>query len=323
MTSTVVARTSAPLTAVLAATFPPASITGAPKRRTMEIIAELETSPRRIYTGAIGFLAPGRRAQFSVAIRTALLDRRRGTGEYGVGGGIVWDSDAADERVECQTKARILEADPAPFELLETLLWTPRKGYRLLGRHLRRLAESASYFDFACDGRRIRRELARLSRSLSPVPHRVRLLLARDGRRRYESAVCRPIAGRGPPRVAFARSPVDSRNVLLYHKTTHRGVYQDALAERPGCDDVILHNERGEVTESTIANVVADIGGVLYTPPLECGLLAGTARASMLSRGEIRERVITVEQLRRARRLFLVNSVRGMYEVKLQGGNGA
>ncbi|HOS97849.1 MAG TPA: aminodeoxychorismate synthase component I, partial [Deltaproteobacteria bacterium] len=125
MTSTVEARTKASLAEVFGALFPPASITGAPKARTMGIIAHLEDAPRRVYTGAIGFMAPGRRAQFSVAIRTLLVDRELKTAEYGVGGGIVWDSDAEAEWRECMTKSKVLK-EPAPaFSLLETLLWTP------------------------------------------------------------------------------------------------------------------------------------------------------------------------------------------------------
>ena len=136
MTSTVVSETHAPISEIVGALFPPASITGAPKSSTLRIIAEVETSPRRIYTGSIGFISPGRKAQFNVAIRTMLVDHEQAEAEYGVGGGIVWDSDCLAEQAECRTKARILNAPMPTFELLESMLWTPAAGYALLARHL-------------------------------------------------------------------------------------------------------------------------------------------------------------------------------------------
>jgi para-aminobenzoate synthetase/4-amino-4-deoxychorismate lyase len=108
MTSTVEATSSASFPEILQAAFPPASVTGAPKKRALEIIAELEDTPRRLYTGTIGYLAPGGKAQFNVAIRTMLVQQSTGLAEYGVGSGIVWDSRCEDEWNECFAKARIL-----------------------------------------------------------------------------------------------------------------------------------------------------------------------------------------------------------------------
>ena len=156
MTSTVTASSPAPFADIMAALFPCASVTGAPKPRTMEIIAELEQTPRRVYTGCIGFLSPGRQAQFNVAIRTILIDRERKRAEYGVGGGILWDSTVDDEYEECRIKARVLTSGYPEFSLLETILWTPDRGYYLLERHLARLRDSAAYFGFSVDLGRIR-----------------------------------------------------------------------------------------------------------------------------------------------------------------------
>src|ERR1700694_2933253 len=117
MTSTVTAETSATLTEVMASLFPPASITGAPKASTMAIIAELECSPRRIYTGTVGFIDPGGRAQFNVAIRTALINRRTGDAEYGAGGGIVADSNVDQEMAEVRLKSKVLGASRPAFDL--------------------------------------------------------------------------------------------------------------------------------------------------------------------------------------------------------------
>ncbi len=312
LVSTVTAATDAPVSEILAALFPPASITGAPKSRTMQIIAGLEASPRQVYTGAIGFLAPGRRAQFNVAIRTLLLDVRARRAEYGTGGGIVWDSGLAAEQAECAAKARILAAPPRPaFSLLETMLWTPAEGIRLLELHLARLRDSANYFDYPGDEAGLREQLAERLRSLPPQPHRLRFLLAADGRGEIQSA---PFAPATAPffRVALARRPVDRADVFLYHKTTNRRVYEAAKADFPDHDDVILFNEDGEATESTIANLVVEIDGALCTPPVDCGLLPGVARAELLARGGLRERRITRAELRAAQRLFLLNSVRGL-----------
>ena len=144
MTSTVTARSRAPLSAVLAALFPCASVTGAPKRRTMEIVAATEAGPRGVYTGAVGWASPDGAASFGVAIRTVLADRERGLATFGVGSGVVADSVAAREYEECLLKARILE-EPA-FALLETMAFHPGEGYRRLEGHLARLAQSARHF---------------------------------------------------------------------------------------------------------------------------------------------------------------------------------
>lgn len=318
LTSTVAARSHAPLDRVLQATFPPASITGAPKRRTMEIIAELETSPRRIYTGTIGFLAPGRQAQLNVAIRTVLLHRPTRQAEYGVGGGVVWDSTAAGEYQESRTKARVLAPRPRDFDLLETMLWSPEGGYALLEHHLARLARSADYFGFRMGVPQIRAELASLAAGLPAAPHRVRLLLARAGAVRCQAVALGPDALRFGD-VALAAQPVDRRDVFLYHKTTRRAVYEDALRLRPGQRDVLLFNAEGHATETTVANIAVDLGGTLYTPPVRCGLLAGTQRAMLLEQGRIHERVLTIQDVLQSPRIYLLNSVRGMQQVQIVG----
>jgi para-aminobenzoate synthetase/4-amino-4-deoxychorismate lyase len=318
MTSTVTAETRAPVVDLFRALFPAASITGAPKCRTMRLLAEIESTPRRIYTGAIGFLAPGRRAQFSVAIRTLLLDASDGRAEYGVGGGLVWDSECASEQAECRIKAAVLDAPPPRFSLLETLRWTPDDGFHLLDRHLARIAGSAEYFGYPFSEPAVRKTLLRFADSLPRSPRRVRLLVAPDGAISCESQPLPPPDPASLPRVFLARRPIHRANPFLYHKTTHREVYEEARADRPDADDAILFNESGEVTESTLANLVVEIDGVLATPPVRCGLLPGTCRAAMLDAGEIVERPISIAQLLASPRVFLVNSVRGMRRVAVQ-----
>ena len=312
MTSTVTARSDAPLADILAATFPCASITGAPKVRTMSLLRELEDEPRGVYTGAIGSISPGRRARFNVAIRTAVIDQAHGRAAYGVGSGIVWDSDAAAEYDECLLKARVLEARAGvggDFALLESLRWTPEEGYFLLARHVARLLDTAEYFSFPATREGIQQALAEWAAGLS-APSKVRLLLHRDGRIAVEAAPL-PLAEPGPLRVALTWQPVSSADVRLYHKTTRREPYEAARAARPDADEVILWNERGEITELSTSNLVLELDGQLVTPPVSSGLLAGTLRAEMLAAGQIVERVVTLDDLNRVTGLWAINSVRG------------
>ena len=309
MTSTVTGRTHAPIVEIFRALFPCASITGAPKARTTRVIAELETQPRGLYTGAVGFIAPDSRAQFSVAIRTVVIDRAAGTARYGIGSGVTWDSDATDEYDECLAKARVLGDVTPTFDLLETMRWTPADGVTLYDRHIARLRASAQYF-----GRPFNEATARdaVDRALTPAPttpQRLRLLVGADGSARCESAPLTPLPE--PLRLALASSPVSSGDVWLFHKTTHRAVYDAARRDQGHGDDVLLWNERGEITETTIANIVVEFDGRRYTPPVTCGLLNGTLREELLARGEITERVITRDDLARATRITLINSVRG------------
>ncbi|MFA6134109.1 MAG: aminodeoxychorismate synthase component I [Phycisphaerae bacterium] len=316
MTSTVRCRTKAALAEIFAAMFPCASITGAPKVRTMQIIRQLESQPRGLYTGSIGLVYPGGDARFSVAIRTVVVDKHAQSAEYGVGGGIVWDSTAADEYAECRDKAAVLTATVPRFDLLETLRFEPAQGYALLDEHLARLADSARYFGYPVDLAAVRAELERLAGTLL-APTRVRLCVDPAGLVRTETAPAPPARPDVPWRLRLARAPIDCSDVFLYHKTTHRRVYEEAMRGRGDCDDVLLHNHRGEITETTIANIVCDFDGRRLTPPRESGLLGGTLRSRLIERGEIVEGVIRVEDLPRCREMFAINSVRGWMKATL------
>ena len=315
LTSTVRCRTQAGLTDIFRALFPAASITGAPKVRTMQIIREIESTPRRIYTGTVGFIAPDARAQFNVAIRTVLVDKQNGTAEYGLGGGIVWDSGRAGELQECYTKARILTQAPPCFSLLETILWSPGDGYFLLDRHLNRLAASAAYFSRTVDLAALQRQLEALAGKLRRYSRRIRLLIPPEEEPALEVQRLSPLLQ--PYEVGIAKKPVDSRDPFLYHKTTHRGTYEQAMAEAPGHADVLLWNERNEVTESCIANIVVEKDGQLLTPPTDCGLLPGTYRSYLLDQGRVREEIVMLSDLPSCTRIYLANSVRGLWEVNL------
>jgi para-aminobenzoate synthetase/4-amino-4-deoxychorismate lyase len=315
MTSTVSAATGVSHAELLRAMFPCASITGAPKRSTMGVIAELEGEPRHIYTGSIGYLAPGRRMQLNVAIRTVVVDRHSGQAEYGVGGGIVWDSTAGDELDETANKARVLTVRRPSFELLETIRWQPGSGYFLLDYHLRRLQRSAEYFGFTLDPDKVVAALDNLEATFAGSPQRVRLLVARSGAVTLNVSPYLPESG--PRRVCLAPEPIDRDDPFLYHKTTHRPVYERALAACPGYDDALLWNKAGELTESCRANVVLELDGERVTPPVSSGLLPGTYRAWLLQTGRVREQVVRVADLARYDRLWLVNSLRGEEEAVL------
>ena len=314
MVSPVLARTRASLCEIFAALFPAASITGAPKARTMAIISELETSPRRIYTGTIGFLLPDGRAQFNVAIRTLLIDRQKGVAEYGVGGGITADSTAAAELQETRLKSLICRSRQPDFCLLETLLWTPDAGYALLPEHFRRLTASADYYSYPCDLADIQAQLDAAATGYGGIRRKVRLLLDRRGRLRIEAIPFNPPDTGHPVRVMLAPHPIDEQNVFLYHKTTHREHYDQIRAGLPqGVDDVLFYNRQGEVTETTIANIVVTIKNRQYTPPVRCGLLAGTCRQHLLDTGRLEERVLTLDCLQTLTDFTLINAVRGCY----------
>jgi len=316
-------RKGAKIAEVMNALFPCASITGAPKAKTMEIIRGLEKSPRGVYTGAIGFIAPDGAAQFNVAIRTAVVDRINELVEYGIGGGIVWDSDADAEYDEALSKARILTRRFPEFQLLETMLWEDGEIF-LLERHLKRLADSAEYFGFSACGRSaeggqrlndIRDHLCDLK---FEEPTRIRLLLNDAGEVNVEAASCRWAQRQdAASTLVLAKEPVDSGDVFLYHKTTNRAVYEKAKADFPEADDVLLYNERGEVTESCIANVVVEMDGRKVTPPVSCGLLSGTFRDELLEKGEIYEQIVTLDDLKRADSICLINSVRKWRKVSV------
>lgn len=316
LTSLVRGRTLEPTARVMEALFPAASITGAPKVRTMGIIHELELSPRRIYTGSIGVMSPGRKACFNVAIRTVLVDKLLGTAEYGVGGGIVWDSDPGAEFRETRIKARVLSAPAPEFLLVETMRWTRGEGIFLLDEHCRRLQGSAAYFDFKLDLPTLLDALEAEVLGADGVEGVLRLTLDRSGAWSLER---RPLPATSPCRVALALTAVDAADPFLFHKTTRREVYDRARRQAPEVDDVLLWNGRGEMTESTIANLVVELDGELRTPPMACGLLPGTLRARLVREGRVKEGVVRRDDLPRCTGLWLVNSVRGWRECVLVG----
>jgi para-aminobenzoate synthetase/4-amino-4-deoxychorismate lyase len=317
MTSTVRANTCASLTHIFASLFPCASITGAPKVSTMSIIAELESTPRNIYTGAIGSIRPGRRAKFSVAIRTAWIDQEQHRAEYGVGGGVVWDSTSSDEYEEALLKARILDGEQPSFSVLETLLWIPADGFFLVEKHVERMMDSAAYFDIPLSRQTLEAYLGEISGGLQ-TPQRVRILLDQTGQLASESRPINLSESWQPLKARLARTAVDAGNAFLFHKTTRREVYEAARKDFHDADDVLLYNERRELTGFTIGNLVVEIHGQRLTPPVPCGLLPGTFRAHLLETEQIAEAVIPVGLLKQCSTIFRINSVRKWQRVEIQ-----
>ena len=307
MTSTVKANTSKKISEILSAMFPCASVTGAPKAKTMQIIKQLEPQSRGVYTGSIGFLKPDGSSQFNVAIRTVLVDSQNNRAEYGVGGGIVWDSNAESEYDECKIKAAVLMQPASGFKLLETLLWQAGKGYLFLEEHLQRLQRSAEYFAFAINLAYIEEQLMSLAASLL-VDTRVRMMVAAHNNVELQASTLKSLYN---SKVVLDDLKSNTQSDYCYHKTTHRDIYQQALDRHDGYQDVILINQNGYVTESTMANIVAEIDGELRTPAGQSGLLAGVFRQYLLQQGVIHESQITIYQLLEARRIYLINSVRG------------
>ena len=317
MTSTITGTTKASLPEIMAALFPCASITGAPKPRTMEIIRQLEKTPRNIYTGTIGFITPEKRAQFNVAIRTVLIDKQACKAEYGVGGGIVWDSESDSEYEECQIKARVLLNKNYSFKLLETILWTPHEGYFLLDYHLQRLKDTATYFKYRIDITEIEKQLLHTPNSLSEQPYKVRLMVSKADEITIETLLLNARQPTPTVNLAIAKEAIDIDNPFLYHKTTNRGFYRQIQQQFPHADDVLLWNERQEITETCTANIVVKLDNKLLTPPIESGLLAGTFRAYLLDNREIEEAIIKLSDLARCETIYTINSVRKWQTAKL------
>jgi para-aminobenzoate synthetase/4-amino-4-deoxychorismate lyase len=298
----------------------------------VQLIAEIEDAPRGVYTGAIGFFSR-QQTIFNVAIRTLALESASAadgtlSGSMGLGSGIVIDSDPAAEYRECLLKAEFLTRAPIDFTLVETILWKP--GFPFLDLHLERLADSADYFDIPLDIDDLRAALQTAARFWAdPTPRKVRLLVARDGAFALIAEALSPAPAHAA-RVCISPIRTDPADPFLFHKTTHRPVYAQefAAAQQAGFDDILFFNLRGELTEGAISNVFLEIDGRWFTPPVQCGLLAGVYRRHLLdshadqisaiqtgadlSVGTIEERVLYEEDLHRAGAVYICNAVRGL-----------
>ncbi|MHB8634958.1 MAG: chorismate-binding protein [Fimbriimonadaceae bacterium] len=316
MTSTVRGTTSVSTVQLFRSLFPPASVTGAPKVATCRLIAELEGAPRGVYCGAIGFIAPGRQ-RFSVAIRTAWLDTKRRTGDFGIGSGIVWDSNRDAEYAECLAKRDFLVNEGEQWALVEAL---PREGLRdatLVAAHMARLERSAEAFGIAFDPHGLNRALSSLHGTCPSAGNKVRVRLRLDGS--FDVTVGPSALPAGPLTATLASAPVDSMNPNLRFKTTARTLYERHLDAHPGVDEVLLYNEAGELTEFCRGNVVLKLEGRLVTPDPSVGCLPGIGVARLVGTQVAFGRP-TVADLGKAAEFFFVNSVVGMRPIRLTPG---
>jgi para-aminobenzoate synthetase/4-amino-4-deoxychorismate lyase len=312
MTSTVQAKFGGSVREIFDALFPCASIVGAPKVSTMRIIRDLEDAPRGVYTGAIGCLGPNRSSRFSVAIRT--VSQRPGeTMRYGVGSGVVWDSSSEDEWAENALKTAVLNRTSTEFGLFETLHWPLLHDGELLELHLNRISKAAAELGISFEPEAAE---ALLCKTLSEIaePTRVKLTLWADGRITVSHLPCGPT----PELLTFsiARSPISAYDPLLRIKSTRRKVYERHL-QSGSADEVLLWNDRGEISEFCKGNVVVKIGDELVTPPIQSGLLGGVYREWLLRKGEIREQVICLSEISHAAEVFRINGLTGRVPAKL------
>jgi para-aminobenzoate synthetase / 4-amino-4-deoxychorismate lyase len=296
---------------IFRALFPCGSITGAPKIRAMQLLAQIENHPRGIYTGAIGFFSQ-EQTVFNVAIRTLVLEDGETT--MGVGSGIVIDSEPKAEFRECRLKAEFLIRTDEPFSLIETMLWNG--SYPLIDLHLDRLANSADYFGFSCDRGAIHSALLRETTQFADQRARkVRLLLDCDGTMHIVAEPIAVLSDAEPTRISIATERMDPDNRFLFHKTTHRKVYDPAFAAAAsaGFNDVLFLNTRGEVTEGAVSNVLMEKDGRWYTPPILCGLLPGVYRRFLLQvRADLEEKILTLDDIGNADAVYICNAVRGL-----------
>lgn len=346
MTSTVQAalRPGTSFAAILRALFPCGSITGAPKHRTMQLIDAIESTPRGLYTGAIGWLdaaaaEPGQAGAgeqacgdfcMSVAIRTLTLEPSAQSGllrgTMGIGAGIVLDSVAEDEYAECRLKARFLTGAEPGFELFETMYATQEAGVRHLSRHLARLSASAATFGFAFDEQAVRAQIAEKCASLPPLtPHRMRLALGKSGATQVTAAVLTPLAESSVGVLLATEHGFAAQQAgdpLLRHKTTRRAEYDRGWreAEARGAFDMLFFNERGELTEGGRSNVFVKLDGRWWTPPLDSGVLPGVMRGVLLEEDtslQAAEKVLTQADVLNAQALMICNALRGAMPARL------
>lgn len=291
---------------IFQALFPCGSITGAPKTSTMQIIADIENSPRGIYCGTIGYIEPYmNKAMFNIPIRTLTIHNQQM--HYGVGGGITWDSTSKDEYSEILAKTAILSrTTSSPKYLIESLLLEKRQ-FLLLNEHLSRLAQSADYFDFKCDINAIKLQLIKLANATTENIeniYKVRVLLQKNGLYTIsENIINSPMKIN---EIQLATKCVHNQNIYLYHKTSNREHFPDLAAGK----EYINFNQHNEITEFVNGNLAILINNQWITPKKECGLLAGTMRQFYLDHNQLLEKTILKDDLVKADKIAFINSVR-------------
>lgn len=296
------------------AMFPCGSITGAPKKRTMEWINNLEDRPRGLYTGSIGYFEPNGDYVLNVAIRTVEIDKE-GDGRMGIGGGILYDSDADQEYEECLTKANFLKKVNSSFYLIETFLFDGSE-FKNIEVHLARLKKSCQFFGFSFFESKIKNNLLKIkqenkNRKLKVrIEHKHGAFNIRSETFNEESTIST---------VAISDYKVASDDVFQAHKTSIRSLYDaeyNKYLDR-GADEVLFFNERNELVEASRHNIFLKKNNQWYTPPLNCGALPGVGRGAFINSSSAIEEKLYIEDLKKADEILLVNSLRGSTRVRL------
>lgn len=311
------------LASIFKSLFPCGSVTGAPKIRTMQLINILEKEPRGIYTGSVGILLKDKTV-FNVAIRTLSLNKKNGEGEIGLGSGIVWDSDPAEEYKEVSLKGKFLTHPVRYFELFESMLYENGSLF-MLNEHLVRLRSAASFFNFVFDKRKIIDLIEKGCAGL-PADKKFKLKVTLSKWNTVRLYVDQIEFNDGPVKVLISPFRTDSKNRFQYFKTTNRRLYDNERRQalKLGFGETIFLNERNEITEGSITNIFIRKGGKLLTPPTEAGILNGIYRAYVLqSVKNTFEKSVFIDDLRGADEIFLVNSVRKKIEVESVHYEGA
>lgn len=314
MTSTIETQllTNRSLCDVFQALFPCGSITGAPKIATMEIIKKVEKQPRGVYCGAIGILVPQGPSIFNVAIRTLQMKETKAI--YGVGGGITWDSNWESEYEETKQKAAVLYRQDPKFDLIST--GRIHQGKLLfLEEHIKRLKESSRYFDYPFNVEKAHYQVETLCQSLDlDTDYRLKMSLAKDGELKFEHSQLTNLSDDFcQARLVEQRHPLDSP--YTFFKTS----YRPHLNIEP--HEQIYYNHERQLLETSIGNIVLKIEDQLYTPPVHLGLLNGIYRQSLIAENKLKEKVLTVKNLKQAQAIYGCNAVRGLYELKVEEDN--
>lgn len=300
------------LSDVFQALFPCGSITGAPKIATMEIIKKVEKQPRGVYCGAIGILVPQGPSIFNVAIRTLQMEGTKAI--YGVGGGITWDSNWEAEYEETKQKAAVLYRQNPKFDLIST--GRIHQGKLLfLEEHIKRLQESSRYFDYPFNAEKAHNQATALCQSLDlDTDYRLKMSLKKDGELKFEHSQLTNLSDDFcQARLVEQRHPLDSP--YTFFKTSYRPHLSIELHEQ------IYYNHEGQLLETSIGNIVLKIEDQLYTPPVHLGLLNGIYRQSLIAENKLKEKVLTVKDLKQAQAIYGCNAVRGLYELKVEEDN--
>lgn len=301
---------------VIKTLFPCISIAGVPKEKGIHLISQIENTPREVYCGTIGYITPDKNAVFNVPIRTVWIDQVQKRAHYNAGGAVTQYSHANEEYEEILTKAKVITWKQPDFQLLETMALYEGEFF-LLEKHIKRLKKSATYFDFPFPLQEIKYKLQKIRESHSKDNLRVRMTVSKGGNSEIET-VPLPKNNNETQKVALAKSPIQKENIFYYHKTTNRALYENFKKPFENYFDVLLWNEDNEITECTLGNIVIEMEGKLYTPPVSSGLLAGTFRDFLLKKGEIIERKIFKNELQTATQCWLINSVRKWVKIEVK-----